>query len=896
MDQNTPPSSAPSATRGRSILQALNTMKEGAQTLFNDPFTGPLGERLRDAQRDVVLERAEILIWISVFVMPTTIWTFVYFLARPGFGLAVAIVLTAVAGVLVQRALIVRGFFDKHYHLAMLLLVGGIFGPTGAAIVEVSRKSQADFFFTFFLIFFSFTALFPANASWILATAGTLIASYVGVRVFRPEGLVFDAELISNLIYLSELTFIGVVLNRVVVSLFFDERRARFELAGANEELRELDRAKSTFFSNVSHELRTPLTLILTPIAHLLNTRAQELPADVVSRLEGVRGNAQRLLKMVNILLDFSKLEAGKAAVIVSDFDLRDVVEHIANLFEGTAEQRGVRLVVDVGDAPIPMRSDLEKLEQSLVNLMGNALKFTPSGGTVTLRARAERDHVRIEVADTGAGIAPENHEKIFQRFVQVRGAQQTSVKGTGIGLAMVREYARLLGGEVGVTSALGSGSTFTLRIATRVAGSAPENDTGPTRDAALAVADLVQDESAELREVRKAGPGRKTVLVVDDNPGLVRLVVSILQDEHDLVLAYSGEEALERLAKEHVDLVVSDVMMPGISGLELCRRIKSDPRTEALPVILLTARGGTDQKVQGLEHGADDYIGKPFDPEELRARVRSLFEVRALLLRLAEKTNALEAALAQVREEELKLVESEKMRTLGDLAAGIFHELHNYINMIANGAAPLKELVVPLLKDGPGAEIGGDVLELIDLMIEASHAARGVTQELKGFAHQGPQAAVVVDVHDVLRSNVRMFGRLRGDVVIENAFAGERLPVECMPNRMMLVFTNLMKNAIEAMDGKGTLTLHTERDGTHAVVRVRDNGPGVPVDQRAMLFEPFRTTKKRGEGLGLGLSMARKVVHDHGGDLRLDPEFSGGAQFVITLPLASGASVELRR
>jgi signal transduction histidine kinase len=877
----------------------------GASALFRTALRGPLKDDLRAAQRDVILARTIVLIWISVFVMPSAILSYVYFLARPQFGQATTIVCGAVALVLLHRWLVKRGVFDRHYHVAMLLLVGGVFGPTGTAIVEITRNGAGDFLFAFYLIYFAFTALFPAEIAWIFITSGAITFSYVGGRWMRPGGLVLDADLIQKIIYFLELTFIGTALNRVVYRLFFDERRAQIELARANRSLRELDQAKSNFFSNISHEIRTPLTLILTPLTHILQTLRDSLPPDLTAKLEGMRGNANRLLKMVNALLDFAKLEAGQARLSWSELALGDVVTYAGSLFAAAAESRGVSLVVRSEVVDLQVQSDLDKLEKILINLVGNAIKFTPRGGTVTVRATHALDQFTIEVADTGIGIPPEHQEAVFQRFTQLDSGGQASVRGTGLGLAMVREYARLLKGDVRLESAVGRGSTFTVTLPvcppserTRANSSNPP-EPRPSRalEGELAVADLVATPRQQVRVIDKAGPGRPRILVVDDNAALVGLVCSILEREYNLFLASDGEQALERVARDPVDLIVSDVMMPGIDGLELVKRLRANERTRHLPIILLTARGGAVQKVEGLETGADDYIGKPFDPGELLARVRSLFELRRTTRSLAEKSRELEAAMARLKDEELKVIESEKLRTLGELAAGVFHELHNYLNIVCNGAVPLKESLDEMkeaIRGGARAvDVGAfdDLVALASVMADAAVAARSVSGELKGYAHQDHSGIPkLADLNGVVQSTVRLFGAGNRAVKVVLNLSDEPIAVECVPTRLGQVFTNLIKNAFEACGDDGTVEIATQIHGGVAVATVTDTGPGVLPQQLPKLFEPFHTTKKQGEGLGLGLSLSRKVMHDLGGDLRYDGMYRDGARFVVTLPVKAAS------
>lgn len=889
------PESAPAAVRSinaRGLRDLFVEASNEAAAYFAPPRSEQFGPELIAAQREVILSRTIVLIWISTFVMPTTIGSFVWFLARPQFPLVMAVVGAAVAVVLVHRQLILRGYFDRHYHAAMVFLVGGVFGPTGATVLQVTRDAQADFFFAFFLIYFAFTALFPADVKWILATSATLVASYIGVHAAFHGGLEFSNELVSSLIYLMELTFIGVVLNRVICNLFFDERRAQMELGRANAGLRELDKAKTAFFANISHELRTPLTLVLTPLTHLLTTRAAELPRDVASALDGMRGNANRLLRMVNMLLDFSRLEAGQSSLTWNKMVLDDVLRHVTSLFHATAAQRGVAIRFESATSGLTVTADGDKVEQILVNLVGNALKFTPSGGSITLSSRRIGSEIELAIVDTGVGIAPEHQELVFRRFAQLDSGHKTSVRGTGIGLSVVREFARLMGGDVTLRSEVGKGSTFCVILP--VHGGDTDNATlRSSEDSSLAsdlaTSEVVQEREARIGEITTAGPDKPWVLVVDDNPQLVDLVASILSPDYNLRLANCGEDALDLVARHDIDLVVSDVMMPGISGLELCRRLKSDEATRFIPVVLLTARGGSTSTVEGLEQGADDYIGKPFDPAELRARVRSLFDKQQMIKRLGRTTEDLKGALHRLKSEEVKLVASEKLRTLGDLAAGIFHELHNYLNMIHNGAIPLQENVEDILEDSDEelrqSESAVESLELIQLILDAALAARSITGELKIYAHQGGGQPVRSDLHELIRSNVRMFGRMQGNLSVEYDFMDEPAFAWCVPSRLILVFTNLVKNAFEAMESEGVLTIASRRDGDTLVIHVSDTGPGVPEVHRAKLFEPFHTTKAQGVGLGLGLSLACKVVHELDGQLTLDPGYMDGARFVITLP-----------
>jgi signal transduction histidine kinase len=287
---------------------------------------------------------------------------------------------------------------------------------------------------------------------------------------------------------------------------------------------------------------------------------------------------------------------------------------------------------------------------------------------------------------------------------------------------------------------------------------------------------------------------------------------------------------------------------------------------------------------VEGFEHGADDYIGKPFDPAELKARIRALFELRKLTSELAQQSKELKEAMEKLVQEELKLIESEKLRTLGEIAAGMAHELHNCLNMILHGTTPIKDGLEAMRTRLDGAD---DLIELTQVVADAAKTAVSVTGELKRYAYHGKTtvSAEMVDLHNLLRSTVRLFGLSGPKLNINFDLTDQPITVECPANRLTQVFTNLIKNGIEAAGPDGEVTIRTRIEDTKAVVHVEDNGPGVEESQRDQLFRAFHTTKGPGHGLGLGLALSKKVVEELGGELAYDPSYSDGARFVVKIP-----------
>jgi PAS domain S-box-containing protein len=402
------------------------------------------------------------------------------------------------------------------------------------------------------------------------------------------------------------------------------------------EQLAELDRAKTAFFTNVSHELRTPLTLMLGPIADALADRDRPLGERQRARLEVAQRSAQRLLGLVNTLLDFSRLEAGRVAPSLEPVDLGRHTAELAAMFEAVAAHSGLTLRVDVPARSAPVRMDRDLWTKIVLNLLSNAVKFTFTGGIwVELRlpeADAEGGFAELTVRDTGIGIAPAEQEYLFERFHRVEGARSRTHEGSGIGLALVAELAQLLGGEAAVESAAGVGSAFTVRVPVEYVPDAdpltPDRSPEVRRYVDEAAQWVTAGTAVGCSDGASAEDGRPYVLVVEDNADMRSYVGSLLAGSYRVELAVDGADALRRVAQRLPDLVLTDVMMPNVDGFALLTALRNSPRTAALPVIMLSARAGEDGVYSGLEAGADDYVTKPFSARELLARVRVNLEV----------------------------------------------------------------------------------------------------------------------------------------------------------------------------------------------------------------------------------------------------------------------------
>lgn len=436
---------------------------------------------------------------------------------------------------------------------------------------------------------------------------------------------------------------VGVALRN---ALAYEEERQRAVA------LAELDRAKTEFFTNVSHEFRTPLTLMLGPLQDALAAEQPALPEEHRARIGTALDAARRLLKLVDNLLTFSSLEAGSEQTAREPVDLAALTTDVASGFRSAVERAGLRLDVRCAALPRPVVVDPEHWTTIVTNLLSNALKFTFTGA-IEVRLTGDDDQVVLEVGDTGVGIPEAELPRLFDRFHRVRGTASRSHEGSGIGLALVKELAVLHGGDVDVTSEVGTGTRFTVRLPWPVvsASAVPRTAPGAALTAAVTeAASWVDGAPAAPPAVREVADDAPHVLVADDNTDMRSHVVRLLEAEGWRVTAVGdGDAALHAATTTGPDLLLTDVMMPGLDGFELLRAIRDDPRTQTLPVVMLSARAGEGASTEGLEIGADDYVVKPFVSSDLIARLRTTMTMAGLRTRHVAEIRELARAAALV-------------------------------------------------------------------------------------------------------------------------------------------------------------------------------------------------------------------------------------------------------
>lgn len=466
------------------------------------------------------------------------------------------------------------------------------------------------------------------TGAWSIPPDQAIVLSIAQRGSSEAYGFLFVGANPFRLLDESYLGFFQLLADQIATSLanihLIEEERKRLQA------LAEIDRAKTVFFSNISHEFRTPLTLMLGSLEEVLRKPEEEVNIENRAPIETTHRNALRLLRLVNNLLDFSRIEAGKEQVNFQRVDISKLTRELASNFTSLVETAGLSYEINVEQVNTPVFIDKIMWEKIVLNLISNAFKYTLKG-KIVVSLRTEDSHFYLCVKDTGVGIPKEELPRMFERFHRVQNTTGRTYEGTGIGLSLVSELVKLHSGTITVTSEVGSGSEFLVKIPFGSPAKSPQAVSPSENGHTASHAEIFLEEASSLIEVaslpeaQKRGELKtKRVLVVDDNPDMRNYIRNLLQNYFDVTTATNGKEAIEKIDSDKPDLVLSDIMMPVMDGVQMMKAVKSNPAWRSLPVILLTARAGEEAKIEGYEIGADDYMVKPFSAKELIARITS--------------------------------------------------------------------------------------------------------------------------------------------------------------------------------------------------------------------------------------------------------------------------------
>jgi signal transduction histidine kinase len=677
---------------------------------------------------------------------------------------------------------------------------------------------------------------------------------------------------------------------------------ANQRLETAYEKLKELDAYKNQFFSNITHELKTPLTLILAPTEAIIKGEMGEFSPDQQEYFRRIYQNGLRLMKLINDLLDLAKLEDSKLKLRVEETNLSQFVQGLLSNIKPLAERKKITLEDTVPEHPVVAWIDHDRMEQVLINLLANAVKFTPENGKIGVTVSEHDGEYQVVVADSGIGIPVDKLELVFDRFSQVDGTTTRKFGGTGIGLALAKELTQLHGGRIWAESTEGSGTRMIVRLRAGTEHFDPtvldRRERAVDTEEARRAGDgsmpqwsqrfetrndykyLAVDEATERRLApRDSAPSvtrsNARVLVCEDSKEMLQFIHLQLKDRYHVSLAENGARGWELVEKTRPDLVVTDYMMPEMDGLELTELIKTTAATKHIPVVMLTAKAGTSDRVAGKDAGADEYLGKPFSTSELLAVIKQLL---------------------QAKEHEADRLVTHRMDSVEIIAGRLAHEIHNPLNYMKNGAMLIGKAVARLNKaiddDGDDADkqraraeksinrlleqinVGADRIgTTVDLLKE--YAREGYSPELRTYSVLDGVQAVLSVVRD-------RDGLERAVELVHDESVGD---ITCVPQEFHEIVSNLIQNAFDATPADGTVTVRLSGDAAKATIEVQDTGEGMSQEVVDKVFSPFFTTKEPGRGMGMGTTIVYRLVKRYGGSIDIDSEEGVGTRFTVVLP-----------
>jgi signal transduction histidine kinase len=727
-------------------------------------------------------------------------------------------------------------------------------------------------------------------------------------------------EMPETRVLVNNFYFISLMDIMVIVGTYFQynararEFALRYELDNnrkkleeSNQKMMELDQIKSRFFANISHELRTPLTLLIAPLENLLHRF--NLDAETKNLLATMHSNGMRLLKLINDLLDLVRLESGRLEVKYEPVQVAEFVKGLASSARQVAEDKRLRLETFVDPELGTVVGDHDKLEKIVLNLVFNALKFTPAGGRVELRAEKQGEEFVLTVSDTGMGISRKNLPFVFDRFWQADGSSKRKFQGVGIGLALVKELVEIQGGRVAVESEEGQGTTFTIRLPFKRAESSEQPAAAPeTATPASATGNgTVSSEEwlanlyrrAELfpamtplqESMRPVETSRRddlpTLLVADDEPDMLAFLKSQLSSRYHVLEAVDGQQAVEKAGQFLPDLILLDMMMPEKDGLQACRELRQHTPTQSIPIVLLTARADEETKLAALSAGASDFLAKPFSTTELHVRIKNLVESHHYQGKLSKQNQVLEATIEQLKETETQLVQSEKLASLGRMSAGIIHEINNPVNALVSGLFALKKK-----KSYFAPEKQGEYQEIVEDLEERTKWIQDIVGRMRMYTHPDAQSREQVEVSEIVEAAMFLLGHelKENDVeAIQNLTPHQTIWAN--KNVLTQVMVNLLQNSIDAMrvkkyEGeKPTIWIESKVENKQSILVVRDNGTGIEAEHLNKIFDPFFTTKDVGQGMGLGLAICYRIVQDFEGRIGVRTEPGKYCEFMLEFP-----------
>ncbi len=649
------------------------------------------------------------------------------------------------------------------------------------------------------------------------------------------------------------------------------------------DELKDMDRLKTGFYTSIVESLRGPLTLMLSPLDSMLSGDVGDFRPNQIEYIETVRRNALKVLRLSDDLVDLSQLESGLIRLQNERTNIVGMLESIVDHAQESAKSKGVKVGFSTDVSTIEAAFDVEKLERAVTHLVATAIRYTSAGGRVDVRVDPDGPGVGLVIRDNGSGLPPDWLDSLgtnSSKWLPPRSPE-------GVGLVLAREIVLLHNGTFDVASRPETGTTFSIVLPAGRETEATAEINVDERTRRIREGEdyrygaIVQETIPDPVEHAPSESKATKVLVVDDNPEILNFTKGLLSKDHAVFVASNGQDGLALAQEELPDVIVTDTRMPKLDGAGLIRALREDPRLAQIPTIILTARNQVADREAARESGADMVMDKPFNPRELRTAIQELFAKQ---------------------HRQASTFMNEQARSFEIISAGLAHEMHNPLAYIKNANFVIGESARKVLEASTNAELSDEEKEQkiqkakakIDKMIPV--ADRGIKKVeqlvalMRRYAREGYSSdAIDMNIDESIADVLAMIApKDNKEVSIESDLAAPVATIKGVPEELQQAITNLTQNAVDAVGKGGHVWVRTRPESRSVRIEIADDGPGIPREAMARIFTPFFTTKEVGKGMGLGLTITRQVIKQHGGTLEVDSTLGQGTTFTIRLPLAS--------
>jgi len=806
--------------------------------------------------------------------------------------------------------------FLKKYPTRMGHVLNVVLASTIAYLTYLTGAHASPYYAGLILIFIGIAMLVPWGINGALSAGLVILIIHLAFNLFPAlitnQVIVWSSFWIS--VYFLTFTFVMVIISSGIAEknrrwIFVSSEKEKIKskkLKESKKKIDELSKTRRRFITNITHELKTPLSIIIGNI-DIIQKESMHFKKERKTQLKTIQQSAFQLSEHVDRIIAVSKMDEPRIKLIVENFNYIGIVQHVFSLFKSRADEEKKSYSVDLISGSLVARIDVVKIEEVLFNLIQNAFKFTEPGNSIKVTVGSDGQQIYTEVSNTGVGIPKKQLKKIFERLYQADEVLSKRYGGIGVGLYLCKRNVELHGGIISAHSTVGKGTSFRFTLPLHIDQSATVKDFLYTKDERrkanrresgkdrrfssrrvndrkqnfelqqrLGLEDLAKMTYVEdIMGYEEGNPQCPSILIIEDNPGMLKVIVDALRDEYNLYIARNGFEAMEKLKKnsEKISLILSDILMPEMSGFDLCREVMSNKEWKHIPLIFITALFSEEDQIKGFELGATDFLIKPYNIRILKEKVSHWISRRQYEILLQNISVSLEARAKEVS----------KMKDF------IIHEIRNPLQLISGADYYLQKLVDS--KQKKSKEQKKRLKKSLVMLTQGLKSLESVLNTSEDLIKDELPLKRLEPIASLFDDALEQCSYLLENTSFQRDFSNTSgMKINCYKKMLTQVFVNLIRNAVEAIEKKGpthkgVVSIKSEiSKENYLVLKIQDNGMGIPVKIQKKLFKFRFTTKK--DGTGIGLHLSRMIMGIHQGKITVDSKEGVGTTFSINLPI----------